>query len=88
MDSGQFRVDEVFDIGSRGGILVVGKFVAEQPNGMPAMCDATTGHRLNILGVEFATPRTLATGQTTFVVDRADREYASVGRTWTIDNAS
>lgn len=83
--SARFRVDEVFDIATRGGLLVVGTFDGEQPVGVPAMRDATTGHSLHILGVEFATPRTLRTGQTTFVLDRADDEYASPGRTWTVD---
>jgi hypothetical protein len=81
----QFRVDKVFDIAGRGGLLVVGTFLDEQPIGVPTMRDAATGHPLHILGVEFATPRTLATGQTAFVLDRADHAYASEGRTWIID---
>lgn len=85
MSANHFRVDDVFDIDSRGGLLVVGTFQGEPPVGVPAMRDATTGHSLHILGVEFATPRTLRTGQTTFVLDRADRDCASPGRIWTID---
>ncbi|MCP2323595.1 hypothetical protein HDA40_002102 [Hamadaea flava] len=88
MSANQFRVDEVFDIVSRGGLLVVGTFQGEQPVGVPAMRDATTGQALHILGVEFATPRTLRTGQTTLVLDRDDRELASPGRMWTVDVAA
>ena len=78
----RFRVDDVFDIATRGGLLVVGTFFDERPVGVPAMRDEATGHLLTIVGVEFATPRTLGTSQTTFVLDRADIEYASIGRLW------
>ncbi|MEV0269870.1 hypothetical protein AB0H43_13915 [Hamadaea sp. NPDC050747] len=83
MNPGEFQVDRVFDVVSRGGILVVGTFAAERPVGVPAMRDAATGQLLTILGMDFPTARTLATGQTTFVLDRADRDCASPGRIWT-----
>ena len=80
-----FGVDEVFDLPIRGGLLVVGTFIDGQPVCIPSFRDTTTGHPLTVFGVEFATARTLRTGQTTFLLHRADEQYANAGREWSAD---
>jgi len=82
----RFGVDEVFDLPTRSGLLVVGIFIDGQPVCIPSFRDTTTtGHPLTVIGVEFATARTLRTGQTTFLLDRADEQYANAGREWSAE---
>jgi hypothetical protein len=66
VSANRFRIHAVFDVPTRVGLLVVvGTFIDAQPVGVPPLPDGTTGHVLNLLGVEFATARTLETSQTT-----------------------
>jgi hypothetical protein len=81
----RFRVDETFDVPSRGGLVVVGTVLGPEPVGLPEFVDEQTGARLRLLGVDFPTPKTRRTGQTVYIVDRQDAAYAAVGRTWVAD---
>jgi hypothetical protein len=83
MTASNFRVDEVFDLRGRGGLVVVGTYFDGEPIGTPELLDEQTGHRIRVLGVDFPIPRTLRTGQTILIVDRQDGEYATAGRIWT-----
>ncbi|GIM90321.1 hypothetical protein [Paractinoplanes toevensis] len=78
----EFRVNEVFDIPARGGLIAVvvtlnGDFV-----GVPRLRDVTTGQPVHVLGVDHPTPRTRRTGETILVIDRADADLVAVGRVW------
>ncbi|MEU4558669.1 hypothetical protein AB0F72_09765 [Actinoplanes sp. NPDC023936] len=76
----RFQVNEVFDIAARPGLVVgsaEGGFA-----GVPRLHDELTGRPITVLGVDFPTPRTLRTGETILLVDRADAGYASAGRVW------
>ena len=79
----EFRINEVFDIPARGGLVVVGVAGPGEFVGRPALYDASTGRPVHVLGVDHPTPRTSRTGETILVVDRADRDYAVAGRLWT-----
>lgn len=83
MTQSRFRVDEVFDLRNRGGLVVCGTYVGAEPVGTPELIDEQTGHRIQVLGVDFPTARTLRTDQTILVVDRQDAQYATPGRIWT-----
>lgn len=76
------RIDEVFDIPARGGLVAVGTPLTGEFTGTPRLHDAATGHLLRILGVDHPTPRTRRTGQTILVVDRQDAAYVEAGRIW------
>jgi len=78
-----FRVNEVFDIPTRGGLIAVGSTENGEFIGIPDLRDEATGRPIRILGVDHPTPRTRRTGETVLVVDRADADYVSVGRRWT-----
>jgi hypothetical protein len=78
----RLRVDEVFDIPARGGLVAVASPLAGEFVGVPRLRDVETGHVLRILGVDHPTPRTRRTGQAILVVDRADAAYVTAGRTW------
>jgi hypothetical protein len=77
-----FRIDEVFDIAARGGLVVAGTYLGDEIMGVPRLSDRTTGHSITVLGLDHHTPRTRRTGQKIIVVDRADSAYAVVGREW------
>ncbi|WP_433830220.1 hypothetical protein ACQP2E_10280 [Actinoplanes sp. CA-015351] len=81
MTATRFQINEVFDIAARAGLLVVGSADVDF-TGVPRLRDELTGHPITILGVDFPTPRTLRTGETILVVDRADAGYATTGRIW------
>ena len=83
MTAVQFRVNEVFDIAARGGLLAVGSTPNGELIGIPELRDEATGHPIRILGVDHPTPRTQRTGETILVVDRADADYVQPGRLWT-----
>jgi hypothetical protein len=83
MTATEFQINEVFDIAARGGIVVVGETKPGEFLGVPRLYDAGTGHLINVLGVDHPTPRTTRTGETILVVDRADADFAKVGRRWT-----
>lgn len=78
----EFRVNEVFDLPGRGGLIAVGDTRPEDFVGLPRLVDEVTGHPIAILGVDHPTPRTRRTGETILVVDRADAAYVQVGRRW------
>jgi hypothetical protein len=81
----RFVVNEVFDIQSRAGLVVVGSTERGEFVGVPALRDEVTGEPIHILGVDHPTPRTRHTGETILVVDRADAARATVGGSWTDD---
>ena len=82
MTAVQFRVNEVFDIAARGGLIAVGSTSNGEFVGIPRLRDDATGHPIRVLGVDHPTPRTRRTGETILVVDRADADYVAVGRLW------
>jgi hypothetical protein len=79
----QFCVNEVFDIPGRVGLLAVGSTRNGEFMGIPRLRDDATGQPVHVLGVDHPTPRTLTTGETILVIDRADSAYVTVGRLWT-----
>ncbi|GLY01584.1 hypothetical protein [Actinoplanes sp. NBRC 101535] len=79
----EFRVNEVFDIPARGGLIVVGETRGGEFTGIPLLHDATSGKPIRILAVDHPTPRTRRTGETILVVDRADAPQARTGQVWT-----
>ncbi|GLY92816.1 hypothetical protein [Actinoplanes sp. NBRC 103695] len=83
----QFRVNEVFDIAARGGLVAVGMVVGGELAGLPHLRDEATGRPVRVLGVDHPTPRTQRTGETILVVDRADAEVVAVGRVWVVSPA-
>ena len=85
MTAVQFRVNEVFDIPTRGGLIAVGSTENGEFVGIPRLRDNTSGHTVRVLGVDHPTPRTRRTGETILVVDRADAEVVQVGRLWTVE---
>lgn len=73
MDSttARFWIEEVFDIPSRGGLLAVGKVLeGEIVQGM-TLQDEQTRQQVRVIGLEFLTPRDLATGGTTLLLERS-----------------
>jgi hypothetical protein len=85
MAATQFRVNEVFDIPTLGGLIAVGSTQGGEFVGIPRLCDEVSRQPIHVLGVEHPTPRTLRTGETILVVDRADAEYTTIGRLWTAE---
>jgi hypothetical protein len=85
MAATQFRVNEVFDIPTRGGLIAVGSTQGSEFVGIPRLRDEISSQPIDVLGVEHPTPRTLRTGETILVVDRADAEYTTIGRLWTAE---
>ena len=81
----QFRVNEVFDIPTRGGLIAVGSTRNGDFIGIPRLRDDASGHPIHVLGVDHPTPRTQRTGETILVVDRADADYVQVGRLWSAE---
>jgi hypothetical protein len=81
----QFRVNEVFDIPTRGGLVAVGSTRNGDFIGIPRLRDDASGQPIHVLGVDHPTPRTRRTGETILVVDRADADYVVVGRLWTAE---
>jgi len=82
MTAVQFHVTEFFDIPARGGLIVVGSTRGGEFVGVPRLVDDVSGRALRVLGVDHPTPRTLRTGETILVIDRADAECVAVGRLW------
>ncbi|MGA5301096.1 hypothetical protein ACPCHT_14275 [Nucisporomicrobium flavum] len=85
MTAVQFRVNEVFDIPTRGGLIAVCSTDNGEIIGVPRLRDHSSGQPVHVLGVDRPTPRTLRTGETILVIDRADAEYVQVGRLWTVE---
>jgi hypothetical protein len=85
MTAVQFRVNEVFDIPARGGLIAVGSTRNGDFIGIPRLRDEASGQPIHVLGVDHPTPRTQRTGETILVVDRADADYVTVGRLWTAE---
>jgi hypothetical protein len=81
----QFLVNEVFDIPARGGLIAVGSTRNGDFIGVPRLRDEASGRPIRVLGVDYPTPRTLRTGETILMVDRADAEYVKAGRLWTTE---
>ena len=81
------RVEEVFDLAGRGGLVVVVSSLVETTAcgttaGVPRLRDEVTGRAVRVLGVDHPTPRTQRTGEVILVVDRADAEVVEAGRVW------
>jgi hypothetical protein len=85
MTAVRFQVNEVFDIPTRGGLIAVGSTRNGEFIGIPRLRDEASGQRIHILGIDNPTPRTQRTGETILVVDRADADYVTVGRVWTVE---
>jgi hypothetical protein len=81
----QFRVNEVFDLPARGGLIAVGSTSNGEFIGIPRLRDDLSGQPIHVLGVDHPTPRTQRTGETILVVDRADADYVKAGRLWTAE---
>lgn len=76
----QFLIEEVFDLPSRGGLLVTGEVLAGRISGGETLRDAVTGVTATVLGVEFGTPKSLAENRVTLVVERTQPTPVAVGR--------
>jgi hypothetical protein len=85
MTAVQFRVNEVFDIPTRGGLIAVGSVSNGEFIGIPRLRDDVSGQPVHVLGVDNPTPRTQRTGETILVIDRSNAEQVAVGRTWTVE---
>ncbi len=85
MTAVRFQVNEVFEIPTRGGLIAVGSTRNGEFVGIPRLRDEASGQRIHILGIDNPTPRTQRTGETILVVDRADAQYVTVGRVWTVE---
>lgn len=83
MTAVQFHVSEVFDIPGRGGLIAVGATRNGEIVGIPRLRDDASGQLIRVLGVDHSTPRTLRTGETILVIDRADADQVQPGRVWT-----
>ena len=81
----RFRVNEVFDLPARGGLIAVGSTSDGDFIGIPRLRDDVSGQLIHVLGVDHPTSRTQRTGETILVVDRADAEYVKAGRLWTAE---
>lgn len=84
----RFRVDEVFDLPSRAGLIACGTVITGADLiGTPSFVDETTGRPVDVLGMDFPTPRTRRTGQHLLIVSRADAELVAPGRIWIFHQA-
>jgi hypothetical protein len=81
----RFRINEVFDLPARGGLIAVGSTSDGDFIGIPRLRDDVSGQPIHVLGVDHPTPHTERTGETILVVDRADAEYVKAGRLWTAE---
>lgn len=75
----RFEVEALFDIPTRGGLIVTGKLVEGEIENGTVLRDETTGSHVHVVAVEFATPATERTGRTSLVIDRADSAHVSEG---------
>jgi hypothetical protein len=80
----RFRVDEVFDLPLRKGLIACGTLLSGSLLGVPGFVDDLTGQPLRVLGIDFPTPKTQRTGQHLIVVDREDAALVTPGRIWTV----
>lgn len=78
MKTVRFEVDEVFDISSRGGLVVVGTLTHGEVGPGAMLYDAATGAPVRVLAVDFLTPGAVRTGRVSIVIERADA--GSLGR--------
>ena len=78
-----FLIEEVFDVRSRGGLLVSGKVLAGEVSAGETLRDAVTGEGVRVLGVEFETPKDRELGRTTLVVERTSPTPVAIGRVLT-----
>jgi hypothetical protein len=76
----QFLIEEVFDLPSRGGLLVSGKVLAGRISAGERLQDAVTGATATVLALEFPTPASRAANTITLVVERTDPTSVVVGR--------
>ncbi|MEO3777186.1 hypothetical protein ABGB16_10120 [Micromonospora sp. B11E3] len=84
----RFRIDEVFDLPARSGLIACGTLLAgEELIGTPSLIDELTGRPVHVLGVDFPTPRTRRTGQQLLIVSRTDADLVTPGRTWVSSSA-
>jgi hypothetical protein len=83
MERAQFLIEEVFDLPSRGGLLVTGKVLAGRISAGETLLDAVTGARATVLGLEFPTPANREADTVTLVVERTDPTPVAVGRVLT-----
>jgi hypothetical protein len=67
----RFSVRDVVDLKSRGGLLATGK-VLDGAVAAGAVLSDGAGRAVEVLGVEFMTPRNRAEGTVTLVLQRTD----------------
>ncbi|WP_067470523.1 hypothetical protein [Nocardia amamiensis] len=78
MSEVDFTVTDVFDITSRGGLLVAGSLASGDIGSGDVLYDSVTGAPVRVIGLEFhggGEP-----GQFILVVDRADTDHVRVGQ--------
>ena len=78
----RFRVDQVFDLTARGGLVACGTMLDGTPVGGLSFVDELTGAPIRVIGVDFPTPTTQRTGQHLLVVSREDAALVRPGRVW------
>jgi hypothetical protein len=64
-----FLVSEVWDLASRDGLLVSGKTMSGKIRSGMILQDPA-GHRTEVLALEFLSPRDIAMGEVTIMVER------------------
>ena len=75
----RFTVEKTFDLPSRDGILVTGSLLQGSLVGGETLLVETTNTRIQVLGVEFLTPKQRATNQLTIRVSRQDAAKIAPG---------
>ncbi|MBQ0893608.1 hypothetical protein KBX37_10965 [Micromonospora sp. U56] len=78
----RFRVDQVFDLTARGGLVACGTMLDGTPVGGLCFVDELTGAPIRVIAVDFPTPTTQRTGQHLLVVSREDAALVRPGRVW------
>ena len=81
----RFRVEAVFDIRGRRGLVVAGVVLDGVARAGDALVDTATGRALRLLGIDMVCGRA---GQITLVIDRADRDCATPGAVWAAADAA
>ena len=79
-ETAQFLVEEVFDLPSRGGLLVTGQVLAGRIATGETLQDAVTVTAAQVLGVEFHAPANRPENTVTLVIARTDPTPVAIGR--------
>ena len=65
----QFTISDIFDLPTRAGLLVTGILTGGDISAPTSLVDAT-GRLINVVGVEFLTPRNQSEGSVTLLLSR------------------